>query len=325
MPPVRRRKTKKRKTKQKTRRKTAPKRPPYTRNVGIVIDSATPKAPFPAEYYEVDRWPTDIDYHSKKSLTLHFGKKAIEYSVSKFLGEGTFGYVSLIVPTYRDDDYPAYAYKRFFKVDAETRLEIKYVKDPRVRGVMVPAMAFGGNSVLMQLGIEVRDAKVGRENPDQVGDDVSTAVFQLEKKLIKQGLIYTDMKSANVLAVPVSGVPGVSRIMFADYGGLCPIKEKSCVYTYMLPERVRSYYSFGWTDKDKAELAARYWAGVVGMQVKGGRNYNRILAPDNRHGMSARSHELWMGRISDYANQIGGIPGRYLQPVPEERRTHHRY
>jgi hypothetical protein len=296
-------------------------RPPYTRNVGIVIDAAPPKAPFPPEYYEVDKWPTKIKYHNKERLTLHFGKQTIEYVVDRFLGEGTFGYVSLVIPKYEGDDYPAYAYKRFFKVDAEARLEIKFVNDPRTRGIMVPAKAFGGNSVLMQLGIEVRDAKIGRINPEQVGDDVASAVYALEKKLIKRGLIYTDMKSANVLAVPTPGVPDLARIMFADYGGLCSVKDKSCVYTYMLPERVRSQYQFGWSDNDKAELAARYWAGLVGMQVKGGRKYNEILSPENRKNMSAQQYKQWIGRVRNYADKVGGIPGRYLRPVPEERRT----
>ena len=139
--------------------------------------------------------------------------------------------------------------------------------------------------------------------------------------MIKRGLIYTDMKSANVLAVPIPGVPDLARIMFADYGGLCPIKDKSCVYTYMLPERVRDTYQFGWSDADKAELAARYWAGIVGMQVKCCRNYNSILAPDNRHNMSAVAYKKWMGRVKDYADKVGGIPGRYLRPMPEDRRT----
>lgn len=315
MPRQRRRKTgaKKRRTQNKMK-------PSLTQDVGIVIDSAPPKTSLPAHFFDVDIWPTDLKMHGQRNQTLYFGSMDVPYRTTNTLGEGSFGYVVLIQPVHPEDreEFPVYALKRFFKVNGETSVEMSFIRNPKTKGVMVPAKSFGKDAVLMQLGIEIRKADIARFNREQVSNDVTKAVLDLEKTLISRGLIYTDVKAANVLAVPVPGDPNASRIMFADYGGLCRINEKHCVYTYMLPERVNAHYKFGWTNKDKAELAARYWAGVVGMQVKGIRNYNNVIVPPRR-GLTGMPLQKWYSRVQTFADKVGGRAGQYLDPDPEDR------
>lgn len=322
--------TKRRATKRRaTRRK--PTNPPRARNVGVVVDSAKPKLAFPEDWYDVPKWPTRVAarFSGDSFDFLYPGGDRVVYKVGRVLGEGTFGRVSIVHPLSTDNRkrWPAFALKEFFKMNNDVALELEFTRNPKFRDVMVPAKVIG-NKVLMQLGVEIRDADLARgRDGAKVSDAVATAVFQMQKKLIDRGYIYTDMKAGNVLAMPVAGSPRKARVVFADYGGLCPIKERDCIYTYMLPERGRDW-EFGFDSKEDAKKAARWWAGLVGLQVSGrGGDYHRYIDPPKRHGaMGRQTQGRWDAKLDKYADRLCDRDGfcvvnRYLRPNPTDRVT----
>jgi hypothetical protein len=323
--PTRRRRTKRR----AVNRKSA--NPPKARNIGVVIDSAKPVLQFPEEWYPVAKWPVQVTarFSSDSFDFIYPGGDRVVYQVGRVIGEGSFGRVSIVHPLNTDNrkQWPAFALKEFFKMDNDVAMEIELTKNPKFRDVMIPAKVIG-NKVLMQLGVEIRDADLARGSDGaRVSDSVASAVYAMQKKLINQGYIYTDMKAGNVLAMPVPGSPRKARIIFADYGGLCPIKERDCVYTYMLPERGRDW-EFGFDTKEDALRAARWWAGLVGLQVSNrGGDYHRYVDPPKRHGnMGHRTQQRWDRKLDKYADQLKqnegfGVIDRYIRPNPDNRMT----
>lgn len=335
MPPRRRQRratTRRRKPTQRKRRTSKKKKntnPFRARNVGVVVNTASPLLQFPESWYYVSKWPKNIFQITDNLFEFEYpGGHIVEYKIGKVIGEGSFGRVSVVHPVNNSDVWAAFALKEFFKMDRNAKDELRLTENPLFRNVMVPAKVFD-NKVLMQLGVEIRKAKLAREgNATQVANDVATAVFKMQKKMIDKGFIYTDMKAGNVLIMPVPGSPRQARVVFADYGGICDIRSRDCVYTYMIPERGRDW-GFGFDTKNQALQAARWWAGLVGLQVSGldNRYHNYVEPPDRKHGdLHTQTIQNWNDKLSKYAKGLDrnkglDVVGRYLRPNPMDRLT----
>jgi hypothetical protein len=324
MAPTRRRQTKKRKTRKSQSRSM---NPPRIANVGVVINGISPVLQFPEHFYTVSDWPTNVKPTGPTNHVFTFpGNVEILYTIGKLLGEGSFGRVSIVHPASEQDaSWPSYALKEFTRAGKDVKDEIALTLNRNFREVMVPAKVIGKN-VLMQLGVEIGQAHLDRnDNYAAVADNVAKAVFELQKKLIDRGYIYTDMKEGNVLAMPVPGRPNQTRVVLADYGGLCKINQKDCVYTYMVPERARKW-NFGFDKKIDALNAAKWWSGLVGLQISNIKNVRYVTRPPKRHGMGSNTHAKWGKNMDGYLDNIQRRAGfnevaRYLRPNPFDRKT----
>lgn len=212
-----------------------------------------------------------------------FDDRGTEYRLRKTLGSGEYGTVAL----YSTDEPglpPRYAVKTFKLGWAHIRDEIIAVNlrntpgDPAgeaIREVMVPAVySPASRLVVMQ---PMRELSRALEDPAVVSDanvfhvavDVAIKVFAMQRRLIAAGMVYTDVKPAN-LAVGHVG-PGGPGVAFIDYGSLCSVADgpapliPRCMATYPTPPAFESVFDA--PTPEAAAAAAKYWCGLLAISI----------------------------------------------------------
>jgi serine/threonine protein kinase len=245
--------------------------------VGVVVDTGVP-ANFDDDA-PIKQWPIAISASDDgRGYALGFNSgKVIDYHLVHDLGGGSQGGVKLIADA---SSGQAFALK-LFRSPKDAQKELRWVGNPEVELSMVPAVALMMEStkehvVLMRIGTPLNDAysDIPKDSSDrlQVAETIASAVADLERMLIDMGVVYTDVKPDNILAIPVEGRSTAVRLVFMDYGGLCSASGKEeCLFTigYVPPEmwkRAAHGYTF---DNDQAMYASRFWGGKIGDYLLG--------------------------------------------------------
>lgn len=231
--------------------------------------------------------PVDMAAPAEAEIQLRFEGEAdaVAYRQHRELGEGTFGAVLAFRQTDRADLPRDFAVKRYKpdadRLDKRDEINMVWLRNAKgkpgadeLKATMVPAV-YLDDAIVMRRGL-VLDHALGDPSivPDarvfDVCANIAIGIYTMELQLIKGGLIYTDMKMANI-ALFNEGDDGEhldeTSLMFLDYGGLCSVSEGGparmtlCASTYPSPPDFQEV--FRPRTVARARTDAMYWAALM--------------------------------------------------------------
>lgn len=249
-------------------------KPPPTSECGVLVPTMHLfEGGATIEKFQIDVWPSSVQvfsgYRKQTMFSFTFTDPSYQqisdfYHLGAVIGESTYGKVYELNPS--NVSLPSFVLKKFKPMpsrkeeEKEVRLVTEYLD--RLKSAMVPSMAIlvepdsDVKGILMQKGVPMHteDAMSFAINPNRGLNKrveyihyILDGAFQLQKKLIEEGFVYTDLKLQNMLLIPTDGG---TRLVFTDWGGLCKWhKEDSdtwtddcCATTFPLPEN--QYHPF---------------------------------------------------------------------------------
>jgi serine/threonine protein kinase len=196
------------------------------------------------------------------------------YKKAEILGQGSYGVVRRLVAS---DDPVGFAIKTLHPVreaptEHERRLRRANMKQELAearRGLLTPALVVSKtNEIVMPVGKDLGDYLMEGELHPEEAHRIAREIYKQQQKLIDMGLVYTDVKTENILVLPDGpDTDDEDDIVLSDYGGLCRIgADGKCINTIGLPQKK---YNPEITIKTRAEAeqAAKYYTSALMMQM----------------------------------------------------------
>lgn len=230
-------------------------------------------------------WPDAFEQVDVGRFMLSFGEDKREYLVNEVdhvLGAGAQGVVKRIAPVnkavifrkmpegnIKSETPPSYAVKTFRNPEGESASqEAEWIHSGAVDDAMVPAVIYPGPYVVMQLAVSLdwvlRDVSVDRV---VLANAISTSIMQLQFRLLKHGVYYSDAKPDNIAMIP-SGTTGQLKMIFIDYGGLCLMQSGECPFSVgYVPSVMWKQRRWGFDSLEEAMVHLQEVADKIGNEI----------------------------------------------------------